>query len=57
MTVATVVLYHPLLFMASGTSQIVEGFNYVADTLLFGGMALLVASAMPSNGLPDTESH
>ena len=55
MTVATVVLYFPLLLMASGTSQIVEGFNYVADTLLFGGVALLVASAMPSDGFAKTE--
>lgn len=57
MTVITVVLYFPLLFMASGTSQIAEGFNYVADTLLFAGVALLLASAMPPNSFPKTEPH
>ena len=49
MTVWTLVLYFPLLFMASGTQQIAEGFNYVADTLLFAGVALLVAAAVSTN--------
>jgi uncharacterized membrane protein YkgB len=46
MTLLTFLLYFPILAMARGTSQIVEGVNYVADTLLFGGTALLLASAL-----------
>jgi uncharacterized membrane protein len=54
MTVWTSVLYFPLLLMASGTQQIAEGYNYVADTLFFGGVALLVAAAS-TNNLPAAE--
>lgn len=56
MTFWTLVLYFPLLLMASGTQQIAEGYNYVADTLFFGGVALLVAAAS-TNNLPAAESH
>jgi nitrate reductase gamma subunit len=55
MTIITLVLYFPLLFMASGASQIVEGFNYVADTLLFAGVALLLATATSANPPPASE--
>jgi uncharacterized membrane protein YphA (DoxX/SURF4 family) len=47
MTLLTFFLYLPILLTASGTSQIVEGLNYVADTLLFAGTILLLAAAMP----------
>ena len=47
MVVLTACLYLPILLMASGTAGLVEGINYVADTLLFGGAALLLAAAMP----------
>ncbi len=44
--------------MASGTSQIVEGLNYVADTLLFAGTILLLAAALIDKGkLPKSETH
>jgi uncharacterized membrane protein len=46
MTLLTVLLYLPILLMASRSLQL-EGLNYVADTLLFGGTALLLAAAMP----------
>jgi uncharacterized membrane protein len=57
MTVCTFVLYFPLLLMASGTQQIAEGYNYVADTLFFGGVALLVAIATSANNPPAAEPH
>ncbi|HEY2460328.1 MAG TPA: DoxX family membrane protein [Candidatus Acidoferrum sp.] len=47
MAVLTLFLYAPILAMASGIPQIVEGLNYVADTLLFGGAVLLLARALP----------
>ena len=46
MTLLTLVLYFPILVMAHGTAEIVEGVNYVADTLMFGGTTLLLASAL-----------
>ncbi|HEV7556728.1 MAG TPA: hypothetical protein VGO00_14785 [Kofleriaceae bacterium] len=45
MTFLTLVLYFPLLVQAWGTPQALEGLNYVADTLLFGGTVLLVGIA------------
>lgn len=42
----TLVLYVPLLAMARGTAGIVEGFNYVFDTLLYAGAVLLLAMAV-----------
>jgi len=41
----TLFLYVPLLAMARGTAGIVEGMNYVFDTLLYGGALLLLAGA------------
>lgn len=46
MTAIVVCLYLPILLMASGTAAIVEGLNYVADTLLMGGTLLVTAKAM-----------
>jgi uncharacterized membrane protein len=46
MTILTLLLYIPILAMASQAAQMIEGINYVADTLLFAGAALLVAGAL-----------
>jgi|SRR5450432_1649958 uncharacterized membrane protein len=46
MTVLTVFLYLPMLAQGGGVPQLTESLNYVFDTLLFGGMALLLASAL-----------
>jgi hypothetical protein len=42
-------LYLPIWAWAVAVrlSEIAEGLNYFADTLLFGGTALLLAAAMP----------
>src|SRR6202790_1411705 len=47
MTVLTVFLYLLILILARGGSEINEALNYVADTLLFAGAALVLASALP----------
>ena len=49
MTVHTLFLYLPILILAHGgaTADINEALNYVADTLLFAGAALVLASALP----------
>jgi hypothetical protein len=49
MAILTLLLYVPILAMASQPSQINEGINYVADTLLFAGAALLVAGSYPED--------
>jgi uncharacterized membrane protein len=45
MTFLTMCLYFPIFVKALGTSQALEGLNYVGDTLLFGGAVLLVGIA------------
>jgi uncharacterized membrane protein len=45
MALVTLLLYAPILAMAPGPSQ-VEALNYVADTLLFGGVILFLAQAL-----------
>jgi uncharacterized membrane protein len=47
MTVLTLFLYGVILVLAHGGPEINEGLNYVADTLLFAGAALVLASALP----------
>ena len=49
MTVLTLFLYLLILILAHGgsTPEITEALNYVADTLLFAGAALVLASALP----------
>ncbi len=49
MTFLTVFLYLTILILAHGgsTPQINEAINYVADTLLYAGAALALASALP----------
>ncbi len=51
MALLTLLLYLPILLMARGTAPVVEGVNYVADTLLFGGMVLLLAQGLPTHGV------
>jgi uncharacterized membrane protein len=50
MTVLTLFLYVAILIRAHGgpATQINEELNYVADTLLYAGSALALASALPS---------
>jgi hypothetical protein len=36
-----------LIFAHGGSTEINEALNYVADTLLFAGAALVLASALP----------
>lgn len=45
----TFLLYLPILLMNRGVGPIIEGVNYVGDTLLFGGALLLLALALPRN--------
>jgi uncharacterized membrane protein len=47
MTVLTLVLYGLILILAHGGPEINEGLNYVADTWLYAGAALVLASALP----------
>ena len=47
MTVLTLFLYLPILITAHGSAAINEAMNYVADTLLYAGSALVLASALP----------
>jgi uncharacterized membrane protein YphA (DoxX/SURF4 family) len=47
MTLLTLFLYLPILLMASGAPAVLEGANYVWDTLLFAGAVLLVAEGAP----------
>jgi len=50
MTALTLFLYVPMLAIAlHGSADAVnEGLNYIADTLLYAGMALVLASALPT---------
>lgn len=45
MTLLTLFLYVPILAVTHDPSQMTEAINFVFDTLLFGGAALLVAGA------------
>jgi uncharacterized membrane protein len=49
MTLLTVFLYLPILAVTRDPSQMTEAINFVFDTLLFGGTALLVARALPAD--------
>ena len=51
MTVLTLFLYLVILILAHGgsTVEINEALNYVADTLLYAGAALVLASALPQD--------
>jgi hypothetical protein len=41
-------IYLPMLGPAHGTDQVVEVIDYIFDTLLFAGTALIVAEALGS---------
>jgi len=47
MVLLTLGVYLPIFLTATGGMQLIEGVNYVFDTLLFAGVILLLASAMP----------
>jgi uncharacterized membrane protein len=49
MTTLTIFLYLPILAVTRDPSQMTEAINFVFDTLLFGGMALLIAKALPAD--------
>jgi uncharacterized membrane protein len=46
-TALVLFFYTPILVTCRGTVQVVEGINYVFDTLLFAGAVLLLAAVMP----------
>jgi len=52
-TILTLFLYLPILILALGGSSDVinEAINYVADTLLYAGSALALASALPGDSV------
>lgn len=50
MTLLTTLLYLPILARNRDPSQMTDAINFVADTLMFGGIALLVARALPAEG-------
>jgi uncharacterized membrane protein len=54
MTVLTLSPYLGILIRAHGASEVNEALNYVADTLLYAGAALALASALPPD--PDRVS-
>jgi uncharacterized membrane protein YphA (DoxX/SURF4 family) len=47
MTLLSAFLYLPILALTRDPSLMTDAINYVADTLMFGGIALLVAGALP----------
>ena len=48
-TLLTFFLYLPIMTTATKTAELVEGQNYIFDTLLYAGAVLLLAGAMPKN--------
>jgi uncharacterized membrane protein len=46
----TVLLYSPILATAVGSQEMIEGVNYVEDTMLFAGTVLLLAGALRDRG-------
>jgi uncharacterized membrane protein len=50
MTLLTALLYLPILARTRDPSQMTDAINFVADTLMFGGITLLVARALPAEG-------
>ena len=49
MVYLTLVLYLPILLTAKGGMELIEGVNYVFDTVMFAGTILLLASAFPKS--------
>ena len=54
MIVLTLTLYLGILIRAHGASEINEALNYVADTLLYAGAALALASALQPDRAEET---
>jgi uncharacterized membrane protein len=50
-TLLVLFLYLPILLTAAEPG-LLEGINYVADTMLFGGVVLLAAAIMPGGAVP-----
>ncbi len=48
----TVFVYVPILIASSGPSALLEGLNYVFDTLLCSGTMLFLSSALPPSSVP-----
>jgi DoxX. len=46
-------LHLPILAMTRDPSQMTDGINFVADTILYAGTALLVARALPASPLKE----
>jgi uncharacterized membrane protein len=46
LTLTVIVIYLPLLGPAHGTDQVVEAIDYIFDTLLFAGTALILGEAL-----------
>jgi uncharacterized membrane protein len=42
-------IYLPMLVASVRASQVIEGLNYFADTMFFGGAILLLAAALPKD--------
>jgi uncharacterized membrane protein YphA (DoxX/SURF4 family) len=45
-TIAVIVVYVPMIGPSHGTAELVDTINYIADTLLFAGTALILAEAL-----------
>jgi uncharacterized membrane protein len=56
MTLLTLALYVPALFLAKGAQQEITAINFVADTLLFAGSMLAIASAVGAGRSALTDS-
>jgi uncharacterized membrane protein len=50
---AVAVIYLPMLGPAHGTDQVVEVIDYIGDTLLYAGTALIVAEALSCRQMKD----
>ena len=57
MTLLTTLLYLPILARNRDPSQMTDAINFVADTLMFGGIASLVARALPAEGQLELAIH
>jgi hypothetical protein len=49
MTLLTAFLFLPILAITRDPSLMTDAINFVADTLMFGGTALLLAGALPAD--------
>jgi uncharacterized membrane protein len=56
MTLLTLALYVPDLFLAKGAQQEIKAINFVADTLLFAGSMFAIASAVGAGRRALTDS-